>query len=51
MTQDSIGGHHTTQPITETAGESFRRKDQEKSRRLLRGRTTRVQDGERDSVL
>ena len=28
-----VQGHHTTQPITETAGEGFRRKDEEKSRR------------------
>ena len=33
MTQESTGeGHHTTQPSTETVGEGFRRKDQEKSR-------------------
>ena len=28
-----VQGHRTTQPSTETVGESFRRKDQEKSRR------------------
>ena len=27
-----VQGHHTTQPRTETVGEGFRRKDQEKSR-------------------
>ena len=32
MTQESTG-HHTTQPSTETVGEGFGRKDQEKSRR------------------
>ena len=31
MNQESTGDH-TTQPSTETAGEGFRRKDQEKSR-------------------
>ena len=32
MTQERQG-HHMTQPSTETVGERFRRKDQEKSRR------------------
>ena len=41
--------HHSTQPSTETVGEGFRRKDQEKSRRWLRGRTARVQEGDRNS--
>ena len=27
-----VQGYHTTQPSTETVGEGFRRKDQEKSR-------------------
>ena len=31
MTQE-IQGHHSTQSSTETVGEGFRRKDQEKSR-------------------
>ena len=42
-------GHHTTQPITETFGEGFRRKDQENIRRGLRGRTASVQELERNS--
>ena len=34
MTQESTGAsHYCTQPSTETAGEGFRRNDQEKSRR------------------
>ena len=44
-----VQGHHTTEPSTETVGEGFRRKDLEKSRRLLRGRTAMVQEGERSS--
>ena len=43
-----VQGHHTSQSRTETVGEGFRRKDQEKSRRRLRGRTARVQEGERN---
>ena len=44
-----VQGHHTTQPSTETVGEDFRGKDEEKSRMLYRGRTARVQEGERNS--
>ena len=44
-----IQGHHTSQSSIETVGKGFRRKDQEKSRRRPWGRTTRVQEGERNS--
>ena len=43
-------GHHTTQPSIATVEEGFRRKDQKKSKKLFRGRTARVQEGEMNSI-